>query len=168
MTKLVVASPWIFAIQNTLAALVFAGLLATQCLDYLLYLQPGTELLWALTIPANRLAGPLLQSIDLRVGMGPLAMFCILGCAVLLPVIAQLRRSRLGTSMAGHLALGAILILTTAAMSRALGGRGTASLSPIFDPAIYNSDSTSLTIATVVMVVLCVLNHAVFLRRESK
>ena len=168
MTKLFIASPCIFAIQNTLAALLFAGLLATQCLYYLLYLYPGTELLWALTIPANRIAGSLLTTLDLWIGQGPWLLIGLLACVVAVPVAAQMRRSRLGTSIAGHLALGAILILTTAAMSRALGGRGTASLSPIFDPAIYNSDSTSLTIATVVMIVLCVLNHAVFLRSESK
>ena len=168
MSKLVIVSPRIFAVQNALAALLFAGLLGTFCLEYLLYLYPGSELLWSLSLPANRLAGSLLHAIDGWLGMGPFALAVVLGSTVFLPIIAQKRKSWLGTSIAGHVALAVAVVLTYDAMNRAQVGRSTASLSPIFDPAIFDPNSTSLTMATMVLIALCVLNHVVFLRRELR
>ena len=65
-------------------------------------------------------------------------------------------------------ALAVTIVLTYDAMNRAQVGRSTASLSPLFDPAIFDTNSTGLALATLVLVALCVLNHVVFLRREFK
>ena len=168
MRKLVIVSPRLFVIQNALAALVFSGLLAAFCLRYLLYLKPGSALIWSMAIPANRLAGSLLETIDRWAGIGPAAVVLVLATAVCLPIVAGFRKSWLGTSISGHVALAVTIVLTYDAMNRAQVGRSTASLSPLFDPAIFDTNSTGLALATLVLVALCVLNHVVFLRREFK
>lgn len=158
----------VFIIQNSLAALVFGLLLTSELLAYLLYRYPSAEILWALTIPFNRIAGPMLSSIDFGFGKGPLASMAVLAAGVSLPLLAWRHRNWLGTAIAGHVALAICVVLTFGAVRRATTGSMSASLSPIIDPASMDANAVSLAIVSIVLVALCFLNHVAFFRRTLR
>ena len=95
----------VYAVQNGMAACLFLLLLAAEALAYLLHSFPSVEILWMLTISANRIAGPLLNVADHLIQL-PFALLAILALAVLIPIISYRRRSWLGTAISGHVALG--------------------------------------------------------------
>lgn len=160
-----VTSARITIAENSIATAVFLFLLAAQLLAYLLYCYPGSESLWALSVPFNRLAAPVLGPLDAWLGLGPLASLAMLGAVAALPVLAHLGRNWLGTSVSGHVALAVSVVLTAGAMQRAETHQASASLSPIFDPSAFDMSSTGLILATAALVVLCGLNHVVFFAR---
>ena len=155
----------VYAMQNALAASLFFLLLATEALAYLLHSFPRVEILWALTISTNRIAGPLLAMADRAIQL-PFALLFILAIIVVIPAISYWRRSWLGTAISGHVALGLCVMLTYEAMKRESTGHLTASLTTAFDPAILNSSTMSLIAVTCVMAVLCLLNHIMFFARR--
>ena len=155
----------VYAVQNALAACLFLLLLTAEALAYLLNSFPSTEMLWELTIAANRIAGSFLGAAGHAIQL-PFALPAILAIAVAVPIIAYRRRSWLGTAISGHVALGLGVMLTYEAMKRAQTGHMTASLSQVFDPAILNSSTVSLIAVTLVMAVLCLLNHVMFFARR--
>lgn len=165
MLSAIAASTRITIAENSLAALVFFFLLAAQTLAYLLYCFPGSELLWALSVPFNRLAAPMLDPFGAWLGLGPLQSIAILGLIAAIPILAHLGRNWLGTSISGHVALAVLVILTAGAMQRAQTHQVSASLSPIFDPSAFDMSSAGLASATAMLVVLCGLNHIVFFAR---
>ena len=156
----------VYAVQNGMAACLFLLLLAAEALAYLLHSFPSVEILWMLTISANRIAGPFLNVADHLIQL-PFALLAILALAVLVPIISYRCRSWLGTAISGHVALGLCVMLTFEALRRAHEGRSTASLSQVFDTAILNSGIVSLIAVTLVMAVLCLLNHIVFFARPK-
>ncbi len=159
------SSPSIGAIQNSLAGALFFLLFATQLAAYLLYLHPGVELFWMLSVPMNRIASPFLYFFDDWTGLGAPASLAILGAATIFPLIAQLRKSWLFTSCAGHAALAVGAILTAGAIRRAGTSTATADLSAVFDPAMLDMNSATLAFATALLVGLCAINHIAFFRR---
>jgi hypothetical protein len=165
MLSSVATSTRITIAENSIAAAVFLFLLAAQSLAYLLYCYPGSELLWALSVPFNRLAAPVLDPLDAWLGVGPLTSIAMLGAVAAAPVLAHLGRNWLGTSVSGHVALAVSVVLTAGAMQRAQTHQVSASLAPIFDPSAFDMSSTGLALATAALVVLCGLNHIVFFVR---
>jgi hypothetical protein len=155
----------VYAVQNALAACLFLLLLTTEALAYLLHSFPGVEILWALTVVTNRVGGPFLSAADHVIQL-PFGLLAILALAVVVPIISYRHRSWLGTAISGHVALGLCVLLTFEALKRAHEGRSTASLSQVFDPAILNSSIVSLIAVTLVMAVLCLLNHIMFFARR--
>jgi hypothetical protein len=165
MGEQLLRSPRVYAVQNGVAACLFLLLLTAETLAYLLHSFPSVEMLWVLTISANRIAGPFLSVAD-RIIHLPFVLLAFLAIAVAVPIIAYRRRSWLGTAISGHVALGLSVMLTYEAMKRAQTGRMTASLSQVFDPVSLNSSTVSLIAATLVMAVLCLLNHIMFFARR--
>lgn len=155
-----------YAVQNGMAACVFLLLLSAESLAYLLHSFPSVEILWMLTISVNRIAGPVLSVADHLIQL-PFALLAILALAVVVPIISYRCRSWLGTALSGHVALGLCVMLTFEALRRAHEGRSMASLSQVFDIAILNSSILSLFAVTLVMAVLCLLNHIVFFVRPK-
>ena len=155
----------VFAVQNLLAALVFALLLASQALAYLLYMYPSVETLWALTISFNRLTGPMHATADFGMGQGPFVSMAVLTAAAVLPILAWRRRHWLGTAVSGHVALAICVVLTFGAIRRAETGKMSASLFPLIDPASMGASALSLAAVTSILVALCCLNHVMFFRR---
>ena len=166
MGEKLLRSQRVYAVQNALAACLFLLLLTSEALAYLLNSFPSTEMLWELTIAANRIGGPFLAVADQAIQL-PFALLFILAIAVAVPIIAYRRRSWLGTAISGHVALGLSVMLTYEAMKRAQTGHMTASLSQAFDPRILDSNAMSLIIVTLVMSVLCLLNHFMFFARRK-
>ena len=158
----------VFIVQNSLAALVFGLLLTSELLAYLLFQYPSADILWTLSIPFNRISGPVISSIDFGFGKGPLASMAVLAAAVSLPLLALRRRNWLGTAVSGHVALAVCVVLTFGAVRRATTGSMSASLSPIIDPASMDANAVSLAIVSTVLVVLCFLNHVAFFRRSLR
>lgn len=156
----------VYAVQNGLAACLFLLLLAAEALAYLLHFFPSVDILWMLTISANRIAGPFLSAADHLIQL-PFALLAMLALAVVVPIISYRYRSWLGTAISGHVALGLCVMLTFEALRRAHEGRSTASLSQVFDTAMLNSSILSLFAVTLVMAVLCLLNHIVFFARPK-
>ncbi len=155
-----------FLFQNGLAMLVFTALLFTQIVTYLLYLYPGSELLWALTINSNRMFGPVFQSFSFDFGLGPLAAITVLSAMAIFPAVSLARNSWLGTAVAGHVALAACVVLTDGAVQRANTGSITASLVPVIEQGMRDSRSLFLALMTAILLVLCSLNHIVFFRHR--
>ena len=166
MGEQLMKSPGVYAVQNALAACLFLLLLTAEALAYLLNSFPSNEMLWELTIAANRIAGPFLGAADRAIHL-PFALLAILAIAVTVPIIAYRRRSWLGTATSGHVGLGLSVMLTYEAIKRAQSGHLTASLSQAFDPAILDSSAMSLIAVTLVMAVLCLLNHFMFFARSK-
>jgi hypothetical protein len=162
------SSSRVYAVQNSLAAGVFAALLAAEGLAYLLYLHPSTSILWELTILLNRIAGPVLGNIDVGFGHGPLAAIAVLAAATLMPLIAWQRRHWLATAVSGHVALAISGFLTFAAVLRAQTGQLTASLDPLIDPASFDTNALALAAVTVLLIALCGLNHVMFFCRFGR
>jgi hypothetical protein len=152
----------IFAVENLLAALVFALLLLSQIAAYLLYLYPGTAIFWQLSVPLYRITLPVLDFYDDWAQVGPLASCLGLGLFALMPLVAQIRNSWLGTACAGHIALALCVIMTMAALKRSTASRVFADVSPILDPSLLVPGSAGLAGATILLLGLCGLNHYAF------
>ena len=157
----------VYALQNGIAACLFLLLLTAEASAYLLQSFPSVEMLWVLTLSTNRIAGQILGVADHAIQL-PFVLLGILAIAVAVPVTAYRRRSWLGTAICGHVALGLCVVLTFEAMNRAQTGHLSASLSAAFDPAILDSSTTSLGVVTLVMAVLCLLNHFMFFARRRE
>jgi len=165
MLSSIATSRRIDAAENSLAAGVFLFLFSAQLLAYLLYCQPSSELLWALSVPFNRLAAPVLDPLGAWLGLGPRQSIALLGVIAAIPILAHFGRNWLGTSIAGHVALAVSIVLTAGAMQRAQTHQVSASLSPVFDPSAFDLGSTGLALATAILVALCAVNHVVFFIR---
>ena len=158
-------SPRIYAIQNSLAALVFALLLMAQGVAYLLYLNPSSELLWALTIFLNRVAAPVLSVFDFGFGHGPFLSLTVLATAVVVPLLAWRARYWFGTAVSGHAALALCVVLTVGAVRRIGESQRSASLLPFADLPPVDSNALCLALVTIAMAILCIINHAMFFHK---
>jgi hypothetical protein len=165
MTAAALDNPRIYGIQNTLAALVFAMLLLAQCVAYLLYLYPASELLWELSIPLNRIASPILGLFDFSFGHGPFASIAVLAGSLCLPIFGWRARHWLATAVSGHVALALSIIFTISAVRRSWPIESTASLNPFDGIPPVDSNSVCLAAITAALVVLCLIDHAIFFRR---
>ena len=160
-----IASPRIGAVQNAMAAAVFFLLFATQAAAYLLYLYPGTEVLWMVSIPLNRICSPFLYVYDSWLGLGAFPSIAVLAAAIVIPVLAQRAGSWLFTACAGHAALAVCALLTAGAMRRAGTNQASADLTAVFDPSGFDTNSAALALITATFAALCLINHVVFFAR---
>ena len=159
-------SPRVYAIQNGIAASLFFLLLVAESLAYLLNYFPRTEMLWMLTISANRIAGPFLGVADHAIQL-PFALLGILAIAIVIPILAYRRRSWFGTAVSGHVALGVCVMLSYELLRREHIGHQTASLSKVFVPGVLDGSAIGLIAVTMVMGFLCLLNHFMFFARHK-
>ena len=156
------ASPRFSAIQNSLAAALFLLFLAAQGAAYLLYLYPGAELLWMLSIPLNRICSPFLYAFDIWTGFGAFQSMAVLAAAAVIPIAAQWSRNWLGTACAGHIAFAVCALLMEGAMQRAGSNQASAGLPVIYPAGGFDSSSVVLALVTAAFAVLCLINHVVF------
>ena len=164
MRKKLLRSHAIYAAQNGLAACLFLLLFIAEGSAYFLHSFPSSEFAWRLSLTANRLAGPILNVADDLLQI-PFLLLMILAAAVIAPFIAYKRRSWLGTASSGHIALGVGVFVSFNSLLQAGRDHELASLSGVFDPSILSPSAWSLCAITVVMAVLCMLNHFMFFAR---
>ena len=164
MTKQLLKSPTVYAIQNGLAACLFALLLVSESSAYVLHWFPTSEYTWWVSLTASRLAGPILNIADHLLQV-PFLLLFILVAAVILPYVAYRRRSWLGTAISGHVALGVGIFTTFNSLLQVGHDHNVASLSQTIDPTILSPTAWGFCSITLTMAVLCILNHFMFFAR---
>jgi hypothetical protein len=160
-----IASPHVSAVQNGLAALLFFLLFATQASAYLLYLYPGIELLWMISVPLNRVFSPFLYAFEVWSGLSFFASLGLLAAVAVAPLIAQAARNWLGTACFGHAAMALCAILTMGAMNRASTYQASADLTAVFGASRFDMNSAVFAGVTLVFAGLCLFNHVAFFTR---
>jgi hypothetical protein len=152
-----------FAVQCALATGVFSVFFLAQSFAYLLYLDPRSEWLWFLSLRLNREAGPILELFDAAFPLSPLASCATLAGTCLIPLAFYLRRSWLGMSASGHIALFVTILPMSYAMHNAGGPTASyASLSDVAALATHSAITGFWVFAACALVPLCVLNHVAF------
>jgi hypothetical protein len=167
MTEMILRHPRFYAVQNGFAALFFSLLLGAELLRHLLSSFPGVEIYWRLASLSNRTVMPLLSAVS-DVFNSPVVTLVILGTGVLLPLVAWRYRHWLGTAISGHVALGCLVMITWWALKRNNTGTAMASLSDAFSPRLYDTSVVSLSLLSLAMAALCILNHVAFFRLSGR
>ena len=145
--------PHIFlALQNAMATLLFAILLATEMMRHLLYENPSSETLWWLTSLANRSVMPMLQYVNQMLPV-PDQLLAGLAAGVIVPLLAWWTRYWLVTAVSGHLVLGALIVLTLQHFPK-----GSVSL------ASLGLGGWVLAALSLFVLVMCIADHVAFVR----
>lgn len=156
--------PAIFiALQNGLAALLAAGLLLAELNRRMLFAHPQVELFWQVSTLANRTVMPVLRIADAylvtpdRLLVGLLAGFAI-------PLLAWWTRYWFATALAGHMTLGALVIIIDGMFRR-----GTIALPELDNPqallsAPYGIAGFLLVALALFVLAMCIADHVAFLR----
>jgi hypothetical protein len=150
------------AIQNILSAMVFALLAAAHASAVVLSLGMRNEWSWFVSIHLNRITAPALDLYYEWIAFGSFMTLGLLIALCLLPLWAQSRHSWMGTSIAGHLALGTSVLLLSVALQRAAPDVKSASLGDIPVRLAEFTSTTTLLVLTVALGLLCIVNHIAF------
>jgi hypothetical protein len=147
-----------------LAAGVLGVFFLAQLFAYLLYLYPRSEWLWFLSVRLNREARPILDLLDAAFTLPPLVSCAVLAGFCAVPLVFCLRRSWLGTSVFGHIALLVALLPVSIAMQEASVPASYASLADAAELAARNINTSFWLLAACALLPLCILNHVAFFR----
>ncbi len=156
------AQTLVFLTQNTLAAIIFGLLLISNTLAYLLYSFPSAEILWRLNIAADRVSRPVTYFVDGLPGPSLAVSLVLLAASWTIAWFGYRRRNLLATAACGHVALIAGAYTTLSYMKV---DTPVASLSFRIDPESLTLDAVSMATMLSVMLILCVTNHVLFIRR---
>ena len=151
-----------FAFQCTLAAGVFCVFFLAQSSAYLLYIFPRSEWLWFLSVKLNREAMPILDLFDAALPLTPLASCAVLAGLCLVPLVFCFRRSWLGISVLGHVALVVTLFPVAIALEDWGSTASYASLADIAQLAARHTVTSFWLMGACMLLPLCVLNHVAF------
>jgi hypothetical protein len=150
-----------------MSAAVFGVLLTAQLSALLLYLQPRSEWLWFLSVKLNRISDPALQFYDSYLPVGPVLSCFLLALLFAMPLLVQARRSWLGASLLGHLAL--LICVSSAAdeLEQASVHYDYASLDDFVSVVTFNWSTTTVIAATAAFLVVCPLNHFLYMKASK-
>jgi len=162
MIKVLRTARHLGTIQNVLSAMVFALLAAAHASAVVLSLGMRNEWSWLVSIHLNRIAAPALDLYYEWIAFGSFMTLGLLIALCLLPLWAQSRHSWMGTSIAGHLALGTSVLLLSVALQRAAPDVKSASLGDIPVRLAEFTSTTTLLVLTVALGLLCIVNHIAF------
>jgi hypothetical protein len=154
----------LFWAQNALSFAVFLTLALSQLFAYALYLYPRSEWLWFLSVSFNRLVESallLLEGTPL-LNAAPQGLLLLMLCA--LPALALVRRSWLGTALTGHLALGLCAACGLKYVDQILFPAVSVSNGAAVALPPMSWNATILVVGTLLLAVLCTLNHILFLK----
>ena len=161
-----------FALQCVLAAGIFSVFFLAQSSAYLLYLYPRSEWLWFLSIRLNREARPILDLLGDALPRAPFVSCAVLAALCFVPLVFCVRRSWLGTSTIGHVALLIALFPVGIAIQGASAGAASyASLADVAEFATRHTVTAFWLLAACALLPLCVLNHVAFfsdMRRRAR
>ena len=156
--------PTIFiALQNGLAALLFVVLLAAEVVRRLLYQYPGSELLWRLSAMANHTVMPVLRAAEIVLPT-PDKLFYGLVAGVAIALIAWLTRYWFATAVAGHVTLGALILITYSMFRRGNLALATSDLPDALSNVPPGIPGVLLLALTLFVFVMCIADHIAFLR----
>lgn len=155
--------PAIFiALQNGLAALLFAILLGAELARRLLGDYPSSETLWWLSSLVNHSVLPLLRLMEQYLTT-PDKLLAGLIAGVLIPLLAWWTRYWFATALAGHLTLAALLFMTLP-MFRSRGVLS--SLGVLDHPSLASPGPAAyaLLLLCLFVLVMCIADHVAFIR----
>lgn len=164
MSRAIEQHRYVFALQNSLSAAVLISLFLSQLFAYLLYLNPRSEWLWSWSMTIGRFTHPVLDLYDLFAPANPILSCALLALFSMTPLMAQLRRHWLGTSISGHIALAICVLCLAAAVDRRSHSQAFASRLAAFDPATFDFNERTVAFAGATLIILCALNHVFFFR----
>ena len=153
----------LFAVENTVSFAVFATLALAQIFAILLYLFPRSEWFWFLAIKFNRLTDPAINAFGFLKSPSVVMAWIVFALLCALPVLAQRYRYWLTSSILGHFALGLCIISASDTLQQLFIRQRSANLSSVIDPEFLNWSTGSVVAATAVLVVLCIMNHVLYL-----
>lgn len=163
MARPQITPPIFIALQNGLAALLFATLLGAEMVRRLLYEYPQSETLWWLSHLANRTVMPVLNYVNLLLPT-PDRLLAGLAAGILLPLLAWWTRYWFITAVAGHLTLAALVVIINSVFR--WGNLAMASLDlPEVMAAAHPGIGGYLLVALALFVlVMCIADHVAFMR----
>lgn len=156
--------PAIFiALQNGLAAALFAMLLAAELGRRLLHAHPNWEVLWWLSTLSARTVLPLLGLIERLLGTSD-RLVLVLTAGVLIPLLSWRTRYWFGTALSGHVALGVLAVITLTIFQR--GTLGLSWQDPAALLAVMTMPGAGIFFAvlTLLALVMCIADHVAFIR----
>jgi hypothetical protein len=156
--------PTIFiALQNGLAALLFASLLAAEIVRRLLHAYPQVDILWQLSTLANRTVMPvLLYAEQFHPTPGWLTAGLLAG--IIVPLLAWWTRYWFATALAGHVTLAALIVMTHATIRRGTLSLPSLDLDGLLGAARPGAAVVILAALTLFVLVMCLADHLAFLR----
>ncbi len=149
-------------VQNAIAALIFAILLAASAAMHLLSVYPTSSLLWFLNIQFAREVRPLLELADFVPAPGAVTVVATVGGLLYLCRLATRRGDRMMTAATTHSALFCAVYASITSYGANMGVQ----ISSVSDLVVFASATTSLdpikqamAIMVAVLFVTCLCNH---------
>lgn len=156
--------PAIFiALQNAIAALLFALLLGAEVLRRLLYAYPQSDLLWQLAMLANRTVMPVLHHAETYVET-PDQLLAALAAGVVIPLLAWWTRYWFATAIAGHLALAMLILIIQTLLFPGSYARATLDFPGLLAAILSGPEEMLLAGVALLVLVMCIADHVAFVR----
>ncbi len=156
--------PAIFiGLQNGLAALLFMALLAAELVRRLLYQFPESELLWRLSSLANHSVMPVLRAAEIYLPTPDRLLYGLVA-GVAIALIAWLTRYWFATAVAGHVTLGALILITYTMFRRGNLALATGDLPDALANVRPGIPGLLLLALTLFVLVMCIADHVAFLK----
>lgn len=156
--------PRIFiALQNGLAALLFALLLGAELVRRQLYEHPQSEMLWRLSTMADRSVMPVLQYVE-HLLPTPDKLLMGLVAGILVPLLAWRTRYWFATALAGHVTLAALVVITYSMFRRGNLALASLDLPEVLATVRPGVAEYVLLALTLFVLVMCIADHVAFLR----
>ena len=156
--------PRIFiALQNGLAAMLFALLLGAELVRRQLYEHPQVEILWRLSMMADRTVMPVLEYVE-RLLPTPDNLLLGLMAGVAIPLLAWWTRYWFATALAGHITLAALVVITYSMFRRGNLALASLDLPDVLASVKPGIIEYALLALTLFVLVMCIADHVAFLR----
>ena len=156
--------PAIFiALQNGLAALLFAALLGAEIVRQLLHAHPQADVLWQLSTLANLTVMPVLRYAEQFLPTPGWLMAGLLA-GIIIPLLAWWTRYWFATALAGHVTLAALIAMTYTTFRRGTLSLPNIDLHGLLGAARPGAAGIILAALALFVLVMCLADHLAFLR----
>ena len=156
--------PTIFiALQNGLAALLFAALLGAEIVRQLLHAYPQADMLWQLSTLANLTVMPVLRYAEQFLPTPGWLMAGLLA-GIIIPLLAWWSRYWFATALAGHVTLAALIVMTHTTFRRGTLSLPSIDLGGLLGAARPGAAGIIHAALARFVLVMCLADHLAFLR----
>lgn len=167
MARPQIRPPIFIALQNAMAAILFASLLAADLLRHLLHAHPDSPTLWWLSAQANHSLMPVLRYFDTYLET-PEKLLAVLIAGIIVPLLAWRTRYWLATALAGHVTLAALLVMTDSLLRRQTMPIPSATLAGLLQVLRPSLPGFLLLGLSLFVLVMCVADHVAFFRSLTR
>jgi hypothetical protein len=156
--------PRIFiALQNGLAALLFALLLGAELVRRELYAHPQLEILWRLSTLADRTVMPVLKYVDQLLPTPDMLLIGLMA-GLVIPLLAWWTRYWFATALAGHITFAALVVITFSIFRRGNLAFASLDLPEVMAAVRPGLIEYALLALTLFVLVMCIADHVAFVR----